>query len=74
MGAGAVATEDPNRIRPANSEVERLFSDNTKAKTVLGWEPEIKGVEGFRDGLAKTIEWFTEPANLAKYRPDEYTV
>ncbi len=74
MGAGAVATEDPNRIRPKNSEVERLFSDNTKAKTVLNWEPEIKGIEGFRVGLAKTIEWFTNPANLSKYRPDEYTV
>ena len=74
MGAGAVATEDPNRIRPKNSEVERLFSDNTKAKTVLNWEPQIKGIEGFRVGLAKTIEWFTNPANLAKYRPDEYTV
>ena len=74
MGAGAVATEDPNRVRPANSEVERLFSDNTKAKSVLNWEPEIKGVEGFRAGLEKTVEWFTDPANLAKYRPDEYTV
>jgi len=74
MGAGAVATEDANRIRPKNSEVERLFSDNTKAKTVLQWEPEIKGIEGFRVGLEKTIEWFTDPTNLAKYRPDEYTV
>jgi NAD dependent epimerase/dehydratase len=74
MGAGAVATEDPNRIRPANSEVERLFSDNTKAKTVLGWEPEIKGLDGFRVGLEKTVEWFTNPVNLAKYRPTEYTV
>jgi hypothetical protein len=41
---------------------------------VLQWEPEIKGIEGFRVGLEKTIEWFTNPANLAKYRPDEYTV
>ena len=74
MGAGAVATEDPNRIRPKNSEVERLFSDNTKAKSVLGWKPEIVGIEGFRVGLEKTIEWFSKPENLAHYRPDEYTV
>ena len=74
MGAGAVATEDPNRIRPKNSEVERLFSDNTKAKSVLGWQPEIVGIEGFRVGLEKTIEWFSKPENLAHYRPDEYTV
>jgi NAD dependent epimerase/dehydratase len=74
MGAVAVATEDPNRIRPKNSEVERLFSDNTKAKSVLGWQPEIVGIEGFRVGLEKTIEWFSKPENLAHYRPDEYTV
>jgi nucleoside-diphosphate-sugar epimerase len=74
MGAGAVATEDANRIRPKNSEVERLFSDNTKAKSVLGWQPEIVGIEGFRVGLEKTIEWFSKPENLAHYRPDEYTV
>jgi NAD dependent epimerase/dehydratase len=74
MGAGAVATEDPNRIRPKNSEVERLFSDNTKAKSVLGWQPEIVGIEGFRVGLERTIEWFSKPENLAHYRPDEYTV
>jgi len=74
MGAGAEATEDPNRIRPKNSEVERLFSDNTKAKSVLGWQPEIVGIEGFRVGLEKTIEWFSKPENLAHYRPDEYTV
>ena len=74
MGAGAVATEDPNRIRPKNSEVERLFSDNTKAKSVLGWQPEIVGIEGFRVGLEKTIDWFSKPENLAHYRPDEYTV
>jgi GDP-D-mannose dehydratase len=74
MGAGAVATEDPNRIRPKNSEVERLFSDNTKAKSVLDWAPEINGKEGFRAGLEKTIEWFTNPVNLARYRPSEYTV
>jgi NAD dependent epimerase/dehydratase len=74
MGAGAVATEDPNRIRPKNSEVERLFSDNTKAKSVLDWQPEIVGIEGFRVGLEKTIEWFSKPENLAHYRPDEYTV
>jgi NAD dependent epimerase/dehydratase len=74
MGTGAVATEDPNRIRPKNSEVERLFSDNTKAKSVLGWQPEIVGIEGFRVGLEKTIEWFSKPENLAYYRPNEYTV
>jgi dTDP-glucose 4,6-dehydratase/UDP-glucose 4-epimerase len=74
MGSRAVATQDPQRLRPADSEVERLFSDNTKAKTLLGWEPEHLGLDGFRAGLSKTIEWFSEPANLSRYRTDAYTV
>ena len=74
LAATGCLTEDANRIRPKNSEVERLFSDNTKAKTVLGWQPEIVGIEGFRVGLEKTIDWFSKPENLAHYRPDEYTV
>lgn len=74
MGSDAVATEDPRRIRPANSEVERLFSDNSKAKELLGWSPKLRGLDGFRTGLAETAEWFQDPANLARYRTDAYTV
>lgn len=74
MGVDAVATEDPRRLRPANSEVERLFSDNSKAKELFGWHPRFDGVDGFRDGLRATAEWFTDPANLARYRTDAYIV
>jgi NAD dependent epimerase/dehydratase len=74
MGSDAVATEDPQRIRPENSEVERLFSNNAKAKELLGWQPELAGLDGFRTGLARTAEWFQDPANLARYRTDAYTV
>lgn len=74
MGSDAVVTEDPRRVRPENSEVERLYSDNSKAKRVLDWEPERAGLDGFRDGLAETIEWFSNPVNLARYRIDAYTV
>ncbi|MEO5921625.1 MAG: NAD-dependent 4,6-dehydratase LegB [Pseudolysinimonas sp.] len=74
MGSDAVATEDPQRLRPSGSEVERLFSNNSKAKELLGWQPELAGLDGFRTGLAHTVEWFSDPANLARYRTELYTV
>jgi nucleoside-diphosphate-sugar epimerase len=74
MGVEAVATQDPQRLRPENSEVERLFSNNSKAKRVLGWQPEMSGRDGFREGLSRTIDWFSDSANLARYRIDAYTV
>jgi NAD dependent epimerase/dehydratase len=74
MGSDAVATEDPQRLRPAGSEVERLFSNNQKAREILGWEPELKGLDGFKTGLRRTADWFSDPANLARYRTNAYTV
>ena len=74
MGSSAVATEDPQRVRPANSEVERLFSNNSKAKEIFGWQPELAGLDGFAIGLERTVDWFTKPENLARYRVDTYVV
>jgi NAD dependent epimerase/dehydratase len=74
MGSSAVATEDPQRVRPANSEVERLFSNNSKAKELFGWQPELAGLDGFTIGLERTVDWFTKPENLARYRVDTYVV
>lgn len=74
MNSDAVATEDPQRLRPADSEVERLFSNNEKARQLLGWEPELKEIDGFKVGLARTVDWFSDPANLARYRTNAYTV
>lgn len=74
MGVDAVAVSTSERVRPAKSEVERLFSDNSKARELLDWSPEYAGLEGFVRGLAITADWFRDPANLARYRPDVYTV
>lgn len=74
MNCDAVAVEDPMRLRPANSEVERLYSNNSKAREVLGWTPSLTGLDGFREGLALTVEWFTNPDNLVRYRTSAYTV
>lgn len=74
MNSDAVAVEDPARLRPENSEVERLYSNNSKANELLGWKPHLAGIEGFREGLAMTVEWFVNPENLRRYRTSAYTV
>ncbi|MCW7497012.1 NAD-dependent 4,6-dehydratase LegB [Leptospira levettii] len=65
---------DEDRLRPSNSEVERLWASNAKAKKLLGWEPQFGGIEGFKKGLEKTIQWFGDPKNLAKYKIDIYNI
>jgi len=70
MGADIEIAEDSQRLRPANSEVERLWCDNARAARLLDWLPEFGGHNGLRRGLARTIEWFVAPANRAFYRPD----
>jgi NAD dependent epimerase/dehydratase len=74
MGVEIDIMTDNQRIRPENSEVERLWADNTKAKNILKWEPKFGGIEGFRKGLEKTIEWFTIPTNLANYKSNKYNI
>ena len=65
---------DQIRLRPDNSEVERLWADNSKAKKTFDWSPNYAGVEGLSRGLKKTIEWFLEVENLKKYKADTYNV
>ena len=50
MGRKIETAVDEVRLRPANSEVERLWADNSKAKRLLGWEPRYGDVEAFRLG------------------------
>jgi len=65
---------DEERLRPEKSEVERLWADNSKAKTLLGWEPQYGSREGFKRGLAETAQWFTNKENLRHYKSDIYNV
>lgn len=74
MGAKFELANDAIRMRPAASEVERLLAANARARELLGWQPNIPGIEGLRSGLRKTIAWFTQPGNLARYRAGHYTV
>jgi dTDP-glucose 4,6-dehydratase len=65
---------DEERIRPTNSEVERLWASNSKAKAILGWEPKYGGLDGFKKGLQKTIDWFIKKENLSKYKINIYNI
>jgi NAD dependent epimerase/dehydratase len=65
---------DEARLRPKNSEVERLWADNTKASQIFDWQPNYYGQEGFKKGLSETVEWFTLQNNLLKYKPDIYNI
>lgn len=66
--------QENQRLRPERSEVERLLSDNTLAKTCIGWEPSMQGREGLIKGLEKTIAWFSHPENQRYYKPEVYNI
>jgi NAD dependent epimerase/dehydratase len=74
MNAEIVIITDEARLRPENSEVERLWADNAKAKQLFGWQPSYAGRDGFKRGLTKTAEWFTQPKNLSGYKADIYNI
>ncbi len=74
MGVLIEFISDEGRIRPENSEVERLWADTTKAKELLGWEPSYAGREGFKKGLNETIDWFTKSENLSTYKSGIYNL
>ncbi len=59
---------DPERIRPSASEVRRLCGDNSVITSLTSWRPQVD----LREGLTRTIEWFTQPQNLQAYKPHIY--
>ena len=65
---------DKKRVRTKNSEVNRLYASNTKARKLLRWKPKYSGIKGFRKGLEKTIKWFENPKNLKFYNSDVYSI
>lgn len=74
MNAEVEIVTDENRLRPSNSEVERLWADNTKAHQLFGFTPNYAGREGFKRGLAETAKWFCQPDNLRGYKADIYNI
>ena len=74
MGVEISILMDEERLRPQNSEVERLWADNSKAQRLLGWQPKYSGIKGFERGLSETVEWFSADDNLNAYRADVFNI
>lgn len=74
MGREVEIEAEDARLRPAASEVERLFADASLMRELTGWSPAFGGREGFMRGLERTVAWFRDPAALAMYRPGEYVL
>jgi NAD dependent epimerase/dehydratase len=74
MGADIEIITDDQRLRPDKSEVERLWASNAKARELLKWQPQYGGLDGFRRGLAETIEWFRNPSHLGLYKSAVYNL
>ncbi|MDF2569218.1 MAG: NAD-dependent dehydratase [Sporomusa sp.] len=70
MGSDIEILSDGDRIRPKNSEVFRLWCDNTKINSLTGFKPEYT----IDKGLQLTIDWFSKPENLRKYKAGIYNV
>jgi nucleoside-diphosphate-sugar epimerase len=61
---------EKQRLRPENSEVYRLWCDNSKIEELTGFRPDYT----LREGLERTIDWITKPENLSKYKANLYNV
>ena len=70
MGTSIETKTDRERLRPENSEVFRLFGDNSLLKQLTGWSSRTN----LEEGLKETIAWFTNPHNLEKYKSHLYNL
>jgi NAD dependent epimerase/dehydratase len=68
LGRELQIARDEERLRPPDSEVERLVAGTAKAKQLLGWEPAV----GLDEGLRRTIDWLT--GSLDAYKTSLYNV
>lgn len=74
MGVNVTIVTESERTRPEKSEVERLWADTTRLCELTGWTAKFGGLDGFRQGIEKTVEWFTDRDNLARYKAGNYVI
>jgi dTDP-glucose 4,6-dehydratase len=74
MNADIEILTDEVRLRPTHSEVERLWADNSIARELFGWAPKYAELDGFKRGLAETVEWIEDADNLRGYKADIYNI
>ena len=68
MHSNKEIVSEKSRIRPKDSEVLHLISDNKKADNLLNWQPKVD----LKSGLEKTIEFVSK--NLHLFKTDSYNI
>jgi len=70
IGRKADINMDRERVRPADSEVERLLGSNDLMRKLTKWVPRY----GLDEGLKETAAWFKDKNNARFYKADIYNV
>lgn len=68
LGRELTVVQDPERVRPAGSEVMRLISSPALAAELMGWSPRVN----LREGLAQTIQWVER--SRERFRTEHYVI
>ena len=63
IGSEANVVQEDIRVRPENSEVNLLLSDNSLAGSLFGWSPKFS----IEEGLISTIEFFEKHSLTKEY-------
>lgn len=56
--------QDPDRARPAKSEVRALLADSGHLSSTTGWYPTVD----LRDGIARTVAWWRDRLDIGHVR------
>jgi NAD dependent epimerase/dehydratase len=70
MKSGVEFIDDEERHRPEKSEVFRLWGDNTLLRELTGFKLQ----HTIQTGLKITCDWFVNPENLKKFKPNIYNI
>jgi UDP-glucose 4-epimerase len=68
LGRDVEVVQEPERLRPQASEVQRLVCDAGALRAATGWAPSVT----LEEGIAATCRWFSESAHLARYRTTRF--
>ena len=70
INPSAKIIQDDQRIRPAKSEVFRLYGSSAKIREHTNWKAQYS----LSEGIEETIKWFQNPTNLAGYKHGIYNI
>ena len=73
MGSSASIVNDDLRVRPKNLK-SIGFSMQSINKNSYSLGTKIWRSRGFKHGIIKTVEWFTDPSNLKMYKANLYNI